>query len=309
MLPGQEERVYYVRHKMHIQPEDIEKIMKEGKIAIHFADEEWDSDAYKKRGVNFKAAKKALNLLKDMNDEGGWVIADYTSALSNGSDSDEGTFLIGLVKRGSKDVYLSINACREDHTKISALKERDNKRHKYKVLSLEKPTLLKASSYGLLQIPFPRGSVSRVKQMSHEKVEKMYKKERLPEDVNSLAPSQLEVLCEEYLRDSRDDLPRLESLIGPIGGSIKDVDIAGIDQDGDLVYAQVTHEGGKNKTKRKVTRLLKWGRDAKLLYFAPPDAQVEKDQGVTPLDTAKLFKIALSERRLKRMVDVFLSPQ
>jgi hypothetical protein len=150
--------------------------------------------------------------------------------------------------------------------------------------------------------------------ISAKNVKRMYKGRKLVNKVKSLAPSQLEVLCEEYLRvENRKmkDLPRLKMLLAPIGGSMKDVDIAGLDSNGRYIFAQVS-QAKDERVKEKVERLRRIGdKESSLIYFGPKDTRQRsrhEKEGIRYVDIEDVFKESSSHRELKSLIELFLSP-
>lgn len=89
---------------------------------------------------------------------------------------------------------------------------------------------------------------------------------KLVPSVHSLHPSQLEVICYEYLRYRG----ILNALIIPVGRTIPDIDIYGIDEAGNSIIAQVTHSTNEGTIKKKRNQLEKFGKDKTSLYFFGP---------------------------------------
>lgn len=87
----------------------------------------------------------------------------------------------------------------------------------------------------------------------------------LPRAVSSLHPSQLEVLCYEYLRWRGE----VGALLLPIGRNMLDVDIVGVGPIG-TVLAQVTHGTEPKAVRDKLRRLESYGaNDGRLFFFGP----------------------------------------
>ena len=65
------------------------------------------------------------------------------------------------------------------------------------------------------------------------------------------------------------DYPRLRFLLMPVGRTLKDVDIYGLDFDGNAIFAQVTFfEKDSPQSQEKIQRLKEYkGSGSKLLYF------------------------------------------
>jgi hypothetical protein len=109
----------------------------------------------------------------------------------------------------------------------------------------------------------------------------------LPREVASLAPAQLEVLCYEYLRYK--DL--LNSLILPIGRSLPDIDIYGINKSGEKILAQVTQSHNKKVIERKLDVLKNYqSLNSKLIFFGPKE-MLQEDSLVAYKTIEQVFSL------------------
>jgi hypothetical protein len=96
---------------------------------------------------------------------------------------------------------------------------------------------------------------------------------KLPQEVSSLHPNQLEVLCHEYMRWRGD----IDVLLLPIGRNMMDVDIVGLGPKG-TTLAQVTHSTDPKAISDKLRRLENYGTTyGPLLFFGPASAQERSD--------------------------------
>lgn len=106
-------------------------------------------------------------------------------------------------------------------------------------------------------------------------------------EVNDLIPSQLEVLCEEFLRAGLSEtLPRIAAKLLRTGGTLRDVDIAAIDSDGNTVLAQVSFESADTREGRSKLKALKEnGTGSNLLVFFcnAPRAYVQDSVSIVPI--------------------------
>ncbi len=122
--------------------------------------------------------------------------------------------------------------------------ERDNERFELKTLKLSEVEILKFSDFPtLFLIQPPYGTIVEWK-MGRAAVLAFYEYRKngsgeKPNGLGFLAPWQLEILCEEYLRE----LGLLRYKLFSTGKFMKGFDIVGIDQDGIQVFAQVKHHG------------------------------------------------------------------
>jgi hypothetical protein len=310
------DNVYFVRHKMHIPCEDAKELFKKRLIAFHYEDiRSWDPNEY-----STMASKKTIKHFEKLDKDGDWVIADYSPILCTDKDrniakeNNRETILVGEVEKNSRDYYESTGLCTKEKAKEHKKYHLKDK-HIYKTLRLEKYKELSVLSYTLFQLPFPRGTISPLRMISVENVQNMYNGDKLDNKAKSLAPSQLEVLCEEYLRvENRKmkDLPRLKMLLAPIGGSMKDIDIAGLDSNGHYIFAQVSQAKDKRVEEEKIERLRRIGdKESSLIYFGPKDTRQKsryKEEGIRYVDIDEVFKESRSHRELKSLIKLFLSP-
>jgi len=310
------DNVYFVRHKMHIPCEDAKELFEQGLIAFHYEDvRSWDPNEY-----SSMAAKKTIKYFEKLDKDGDWVIADYSPILCADKDrnvskeNDGKTILVGKVEKNSRDYYESTGLCTKEKAK-----EHDNERlkdkHIYKTLRLKIYKALSVLSYTLFQLPFPRGTISPLRMISADNVQNMCNGCKLDNKVESLAPSQLEVLCEEYLRvENRKmkGLPRLKMLLAPIGGSMKDIDIAGLDSNGRYIFAQVSQAKDERVEEEKIERLRRVGdKESSLIYFGPKKTRQRsknKEEGIRYVDIEEVFEESSSHRELKSLIELFLSP-
>jgi hypothetical protein len=115
-------------------------------------------------------------------------------------------------------------------------------------------------------------------------------KKSLLREASSLHPSQLEVLCYEWLRS----FGKLERLVLPIGRGLIDIDILGIGRDGNRVIAQVTHSVNAKDLADKKGRLLRHARsDLDAMYFFLP--------GNAPLDACDGVELVALDRVLEKL--------
>lgn len=84
--------------------------------------------------------------------------------------------------------------------------------------------------------------------------------------VTSLLPSQLEVLCYEYLKEEK----ILDVILLPIGRTLRDVDIWGLGKKNKEVFAQVTFSDEKQKIQKKMARLKECGDENSIRFFFGP---------------------------------------
>ena len=104
---------------------------------------------------------------------------------------------------------------------------------------------------------------------------------------------QLEVLCQEHLRETG----QLKHLLTPIGRNMYEVDICGMAHDSALLLAQVTHTDDPGQTADKAKRLAAFaGRNRKLIYFGPASTQ-PNDARLTFISIEDVFVRMMKENR------------
>jgi len=100
-------------------------------------------------------------------------------------------------------------------------------------------------------------------------------------------------------------------LLAPIGGSMKDIDIAGLDSNGRYIFAQVS-QAKDTRIEEKIERLRRVGdKESSLIYFGPKDTRQRskyEKEGIRYVDIEEVFKESSSHRELKSLVELFLSP-
>lgn len=105
-----------------------------------------------------------------------------------------------------------------------------------------------------------------------------------------LSTEQQEAACAECLRlHGKEGLPRPKRLLLPVGRTLEDVDIYGIDETGKPVYAQVTFldtERDAGASRSKISSPKKYGEDSTLVYFCRNPSS-EEEEGVFFVDVER----------------------
>lgn len=235
----------FVRHKMgDSTPEILNELWSKKLIAIHFGNnwsiEPKDYDS---------AGKKALTTLGKCCELGAYVGADFREICPK-------TMLVGKIERGSK---------------IEPKKFDD---FIYKVVQLKNCREISYLDYPLLEAIQPRQVTISNWPSAKKHLESILENKKLSFEVQSLAPSQLEVICYEYLRMNG----IIEALLLPIGRNLKDVDIIGINSNGEKILAQVTQSDNSKKISKKIERLKYYESEVSHLIFFAPESQIEQNK-------------------------------
>jgi hypothetical protein len=234
-------------------------------IAIHYEDiDSSDPDKYE-----LKRSKYALRMMRNFGAEGAIVGADYNLL------SLDNQMLIGVIQPGST-------------IQITHLENRY-----YKTLQLTEVKEICYVDHPLLAAIQPRQVTISGWPSARKYLLSLLTNRKLPFDVESLAPQQLEVLCYEYLRWKG----QLTGLILPIGRTLIDVDIIGLGTDGKRLYAQVTAQKNPNQTSAKIEKLLIFHKeDTKCIYFCPKEAHMEGlEDNVEFISIETVFSEMISE--------------
>lgn len=290
-----EESPYYIRHGMvtghDFRAEELRQLIEKGYIFIHYGDSEEERKEW--RGYY-----KAINHFNDLSSNGGYVIADYRTLVDEYGLNDMNDFSIGYIKKGTQIETISIDCSKCE-----------KKRNYFKALRFDGEfTRLSRHSYGLFNIPFPRGTIDRLHIISKDNLVRMMRKEPLTDRIESLNPPQVEVLCAEYLREEDkkiEGLPTLDYPIAPVGKFLPDIDIVGRSKDGYMILAQVS----LSVTKEKIEKLKNASKGIKdqviLLYFTSKEGE---EDGIRLVDVKKIYEESKNNRRLRAMIEEFRKP-
>jgi ssDNA-binding Zn-finger/Zn-ribbon topoisomerase 1 len=288
----------YIRHKFsghRFDKEQLEKLIGEGHIFIHYGDSDEEHKRYE------QTYKRAYQRFEKLNESGGYVIADYRYLVDKYDLSDHdgvGDISVGRIEKGTREEIKTIHCeqCKKDHELTST--------------KFEKFTPLSRNDYGLFAIPFPRGTISRQSVIGVDKLKCMMEKRPLPDKVESLSPSQLETLCEEYLRKEDkgiEGLPTLDYLIAPVGRQLKDIDIAGLSKDGRIILAQVSYSSRSEEKTRQLEKASRGIEQAILLYFGKEPKKM--NEKIKFVNVKRVYDEVKCDKRLNSMIKFFLKPQ
>ncbi|MBI4846481.1 MAG: hypothetical protein HY810_08475 [Candidatus Omnitrophica bacterium] len=238
---------------------------------------------------NFKANLEALNELwmrrlvaVHFDDDYSTNPRDYDNggrvALTRLWDYCKNGAVVGAYYQQLKPALTLVGVIKPDST-IKAEKIKNNI---YKVVSLHDVKEVKSPL--LLAIQPRQGTITEWP--SAEKcLETIISGKVLPLDVNCLSPNQLEVICYEYLRKKK----ILRVLLMPIGRTLRDVDIWGIDDKGQVVLAQVTFAKKSKNIKEKIEKLkLQGAKNDKLFFFGRLEQKID-DKNMEYISIEEVF--------------------
>jgi len=188
--------------------------------------------------------------------------------------------IVGEIKRGSKVEVLKL------------AKDPNYNDYIYKVVRLKNAREISYLDHPLLAAIQPRQGTLTGWPSAEKYLQAILGKHKIPWSVTSLHPSQLEVICYEFLRLQG----VLRALLLPIGRGLMDIDIFGIDASGKRILAQVTHSTDEKVIQDKLDRLKEYkSRGAKLLFFGPESSQFD-DPAVRYISVEEVFDSLCADR-------------
>jgi hypothetical protein len=212
-------------------------LFNEKRIAIHFP---WtktnpigsnkDSDSLNPNDYE-TSGKKALNALLQLAKDGGYVCSQYYPYEK---------YVIGKILLNSKiEIIKGVWGKRYDRSGKEAI---------LKSLQLKQWKLLEPYAYAQIHIGRPRQGTILRRISCGDLIKQLVEDEEINFSNEELDPLDQEIVCQEFLRmeNTKHRLPRLISLLGFPGRTIKDIDILGISDDNKKIFAQVTHSNIEN---------------------------------------------------------------
>jgi hypothetical protein len=213
-----------------------------------------------------------MNALKELERAGGYVCAQY-----HGQEA----CLVGMVDPGSS-IELIYGTWGSNPARKAILK----------TLRLKRVKVVRPSESVAILVGRPRQGTLMRWPNAGKAIERLVEGQAGEVELADLSPSQQEVLCSEFLRLSDAQfrgLPKLICLLLPVGGTMKDIDVYALAEDGRRIFAQVTFRPLK-EAQPKLDRLLPY-KDCRshLLLFCKAEAIVVVN-GVTVVPIEDAFK-------------------
>jgi len=296
-----EARTMFARHKLGGSSDYVRWLRENHYIAIHWDnspstdEEDYGSDA---RSRGFQEIRRMRRVAR--NHDGPVVVGAY---YGNRVDEFQNSMLIGRVEPeadvniihakpgNSPKVYPTEQAAREagvpDKFENEELELEDDE-VVYKALPLvgckayDNPRAFSFKDYPLLSAVQPRhhsfcdwhAAKAHLRAIDGGRDSFREIESTVDDQSKLLAPAQLEVLCNEYLRRG-DDFPGYTQTL-PVGRTMRAVDIVGQFKAGNL-FAQVTQDTGSD-LKGKAEKLASYtGENATCVLFGPPNESVTLD--------------------------------
>jgi hypothetical protein len=254
--------VIFNQHQMHITHETQAFFIKNGLIAIHYREDllrkddvcSVDPEDYKPR------AKRILQRMERYCEKGALGVGYF-------NEHPPSRMIIGDIPEGT--------AIQPKLRTLWTDEEYPEGTTCYKTIQLENYFEVDLTENRQLESCMPRGNVFvrwKVNQIDRQ-IKYLYKLNhgyitKRERKVNDLSFSQLEVLCSEYLRYTKEDY-RIDHFVTPIGRSQKSTDIDGIGKKG-VVLAQVSFSTNIEDILDKMSALSNYSSEnTTLLYFGP----------------------------------------
>lgn len=254
-------QTFFCRHssELDIDSETRQFLWDNNYLAIHYPTSKkgWD-DKQDSQSLNPKdysgSALKAMNAMQKLSHEGGFVCCVYES---------QNLYKIGKVLPNTPIEILSGKWGKKNGLdgRIASLKALRITEHK---------TLTPAETLSLTSVQ-PRQGTICVWSKVGKRVQNLVEGDQSKITLSDLTPDLQEVLCQEFLRMNIDPfIPDMESLLAPIGRTIKDVDILGVSKEGKTVLAQVSYSW---EPAWKIERLRKYDQkgQTELILFCQTD--------------------------------------
>lgn len=270
--------VVFFRHKFrgNIPKEDVEQLWKERQVALHWSyNESIDPSDY-----GNSTAQNEIRRLNEYGEKGVIVAAYY----GNDYDIHSDEMLIGVIPPETKPV--------------------GNEDTGFKTLQMDEDSTVEVSfkNYPVLSAVRPRGGSLCHWYAAGDQVRTILQEGKLPTEVGSLSPSQLEVACNEFLRVKFEGyFPTL-----PIGHTLPDVDIVGGTKN-KRILAQVTQSSNPES---KLNTLQQYtAGDTHLILFGSSDSEPQSLGEVEYVTVEEVFDTLYSDKEQGRqMLDRMLNP-
>ncbi len=272
---------YFIRHTkgMTIREEDLNQLWNENKIAIHFpGDGEEDSRSLDPEDYTYDSEKRAIRTLVELGENGGYVWAESRS---------QNNAKIGKVQPGTEIQLFSSTYTKPLKPRFEG---REGREAIYKTLRLDRVREITPYQAMSLRAARPRqGTIMRWRACG-PRLKALVEEESIKHKWEFLSPDLQESACAEFLRyNGNPNYPKLSFLMLPVGRTLKDVDIYGIQHDGTEVFAQVTYRHKDDpESQQKVESLKKYREKeeaTRLVYFCQhPESVVEDDVTFVPVE-------------------------
>lgn len=276
-------KTFFSRHGSHLDIDDdtYQALWDNDLAGIHYPtdksgwSEESDSEEIDPNQYD-GSAKKSLNTMHKLAKEGGYICAVY-------------------------EPFDQIKVAKvSPNSKISIFEGRWGKKNnvqgrtaKLKVIKLKQVQTLNPTEALVLRTAQPRQGTFSEWRIIGNKVKQLVEKEFSDPIVSDLTPTLQEVFCSEFLRlnwsNCKIEVPQINSLLMPVGRTMKDVDIVGLTSNSKVVVGQVTYNrlsGCNHKIK-----VLEKFNDAYRVLFCRNDNKIDRVKDIQVVCINKAFEL------------------
>jgi hypothetical protein len=269
---------YFIRHteKMAIDDGSMRNLFEEGLIAVHFPHSrggtllEQDNDSIDPDDYAPRRGRRAITILKEIADNGGYVAAEYRI-------DHEIKRLVGYIPPGQ------IELIRDARWRGGFYPKRpDGHPAVLKSLGFENYSEVSPGKHLVIFAGRPRQGTLRRWPGAGERIQRFVTGEGIQRKLDNLTPDQQETLCSEFLKETiatNFGLPQLAHLLLPLGRTLKDIDIYGVSVDEYEIFAQVTHYSDQDRQFALKLRSLKsYPSDSYRIMFCMCDKRYDQDE-------------------------------
>jgi hypothetical protein len=226
---------YYVRHtaKMDVDAATRDHLWNGQLVGIHFPqrlpptpDAGPDNDSLNPTDYP-QPARSAMSVFARMSEAGGYVLAEYFGHPG---------CLVGVIERGTPlSLYRGKWGNRWGRSGQEAV---------LKTLQLSQVKIVTEVNAAKLLVGRPRQGTAMQWHSARQMIKNFLLGVTTPPSIRDLLPAFQEVMCSEFLRlpTEATGLPRMASLVLPVGRTLRGVDIYGLDSEGRIIAGQVTFQ-------------------------------------------------------------------
>lgn len=264
---------FFIRHTRILEISDlnIHSLYDRDLIGIHFQsnykvhrDELLLPESY-----DNKYAIRSIKYLHELSSVGGYIWCDYSPVTNS---------IIGWVKPGTKIELIDFAVVRNHADFIDG-------KLIMKCLKLEKKIEVKPEQLLSLKARRPQLCTFVKWHKSYGKIENQFTGNTSINERHDLTPDQLEILVYEYLRLNSKIKGHIQHILMPIGRTMKDIDIYGLNKKGEKVFVQVTYD---SEEKWKINALKKFKGFNNILIYAG-DVDEKEEDGVIFINIDNIY--------------------
>lgn len=276
---------FFIRHTsvLEISQSDAMEMFEQGIIGIHYGSDYIDhpSELLDPNFYDENSAIRSMVYLTELAKTGGYIWSDYSSISKS---------LVGRVKPGSR-VFLKEFSPTKNHEYFSK-----NKLY-MKCIELDEPQEVEINKHLAMRARRPRQGTFVKWHKSLGNIEKIIQGKTTIEYWGDLTPDQQEILVYEYLRKFSSDEYHIKHLLMPIGRTMKDVDIYGVNRFERQVFVQVTNS---REVQHKVEALKQY--PGLLIYAGNVDTRIEN--GIKFINVEDIFNFFKADSLLLRAMSL-----